>query len=234
MTEKSFHARRWLCRFPNVASRKNVVKKPRAKPRARRKEARPGEIIEAGLQEFAAHGFAGTRLDDVARRAGVVKGTIYRYFEDKEALFLAVVRSRVPAVLEPSDKLIDAFEGTTRELLTSLLGVMYGKLVDSEMSVLMRIIIAEGTKFPGLIDLYYRESISKGLPLLERAIARGVARGEVRAQRAPLLHMMLAAPVVMAAVWKMTFDAKKPIATKDFFEAHLDLLFNAPFAPRIS
>src|SRR5829696_6461362 len=93
----------------------------RAPKHRRRKEARPVELIEAGLQEFAQHGYAAARLDDVARRAGVVKGTIYRYFADKEALFLAAVRSRIMPVFEEVTGFVDTFPGTTRELLQLML-----------------------------------------------------------------------------------------------------------------
>ncbi len=151
------------------------------------------------------------------------------HFDDNEALFLAVVQSRMPTILEPNDTLISSFPGTTRELLTHLLQFMYGKLVDSDIRVLMRIIIAEGNKFPELVELYHREAASKGLSLLERVVARGVARGEVKADHAPLLHMTIVAPVMMAAIWRMTFDSQERIESEDFIEAHLDLLFNAPF-----
>ena len=144
------------------------------KRRKRRKDARPAELIEAAFLEFAANGYDGARLDDVAMRAGVVKGTIYRYFDDKEALFLAVVQSRMPTILEPNDTLISSFPGTTRELLTHLLQFMYGKLVDSDIRILMRIILSEGNKFPELVELYHREAASKGLSLLQRVVARGV------------------------------------------------------------
>ena len=84
------------------------------KPRRRRKDVGPGEIVEAGLQEFAKNGFAGTRVEDIAQRAGVVKGTVYRYYASKEALFEAALKSRVPGALGTVDQLIKVFPGTTR------------------------------------------------------------------------------------------------------------------------
>jgi AcrR family transcriptional regulator len=199
--------------------------------RRRRKDARPSELIEAGLQEFAARGFAGTRLEDVARRAGVVKGTIYRYFDDKEALFVAAVRSKLPAFIDPIDGLIDSFQGTTRELLLRVLTVMYAELVDSDIRILMRIVLSEGTQFPELSELYYRESIARVRPFLDKLVARGVARGEVRVDHARLLPMIIAAPALMASIWKMTFDKFEPIDTQDFFDAHTELLFRGLLVP---
>src|SRR5829696_939623 len=108
----------------------------RAPKHRRRKEARPVELIEAGLQEFATHGFAAARLDDVARRAGVVKGTIYRYFPDKEALFLAAVRSRITPVFDEISGFVDAFPGSTRDLLTLILETIHRQLVNSDLRVL--------------------------------------------------------------------------------------------------
>ncbi len=192
--------------------------------RRRRKEARPAELIEAGLAEFALRGFAGSRLEDVAGRAGVVKGTIYRYFADKEALFLAAVQSRATPVLGEIDRFVDAYPGTTRELIVFVLRTVYGRLVETDLSVLMRIIIAEGANFPALTALYHREMISKGRALLDRIVQRGIARGEVRANAAADLAMIIMAPAIMATIWKMTFEVHDPVATERFLAAHLALL----------
>lgn len=199
---------------------------PAARPpsRRRRKEARPAELIEAGLREFAARGYAATRLEDVARRAGVSKGTIYRYFDDKEALFLAAVRSRVRPVLDGIEGAVDAFPGSTRDLLTLVVNAVHRELVDSDLRVLIRIIIAEGQSFPELTDLYYRDAVSKGRALLERIVARGLARGEVRPGAAAELPIVVMAPAIMAALWRMTFQPHAPIPPEAFLAAHLDLV----------
>jgi len=204
---------------------------PTRTPRRRRKEARPAELIAAGLQEFAVHGFAATRLDDVARRAGVVKGTIYRYFPDKEALFLAAVRSRVTPVFDEIAGFVDAFPGTTRDLLKLIFEIIHRQLVGSDLRVLVRIIIAEGERFPALTELYYRETVSKGRALLERIVARGIARGEVREGAAARLPIVIIAPAIMAAIWRMTFDRHAPISGEAFLAAHMDLVFNGLLRP---
>jgi len=199
---------------------------PERTPRRRRKEARPAELIEAGLQEFAQHGFAATRLDDVARRAGVAKGTIYRYFSDKEALFLAAVQSRVLPIFDQITGFVDLFPGTTRELLTLIFETLHRQLARSDLPVLVRVIIAEGPRFPALTEHYYREVIAKGRALLERIVARGIARGEVREGAVSHLPMVIFAPAIMAAIWRTTFDRHAPISTEAFLAAHLDLVFN--------
>ncbi len=196
------------------------------RPRRRRKEERPAELIRAGLEEFALHGFAGTRLEDVARRAGVVKGTIYRYFADKEALFLAAVRMEVSPVFSQITGFIDAYPGTTRDLLKLIIETVHRQLVNSDLRVLVRIIIAEGERFPVLTELYYAETVSKGRVLLERIVQRGIARGEVREGAAARLPLVLVAPALMAAIWRMTFDRHAPISSEAFLEAHIDLVFH--------
>jgi AcrR family transcriptional regulator len=195
-------------------------------PRRRRKEARPSEIIEAGLLEFADKGFAGTRLEDVAARAGIAKGTIYRYFASKEALFEAALLSRVTPVLEGVDGLIDAFPGLSTDLLRLALTRIHTELVASDVRVLMRIIIAEGARFPAISEAYYRGSIAKGRALLSRIVARGVARGEFRPGAAADLPMVAVAPALMAAIWRMTFEPFDPVPPERFLEAHIDLVLH--------
>jgi AcrR family transcriptional regulator len=196
------------------------------RPRRRRKEARPAELIEAGLQEFALRGFAVTRMEDIAKRAGVAKGTIYRYFTDKEALFLAAMRARMGPVFEQIEAFIAGFPGTTRELLTLVFRMAHEQLVNSNLRVLMRVIIAEGENFPALTEHYYTESVAKGRALIGRISARGVARGEVRQGAAADLPLVIMAPAIMAAVWRMTFDKHAPIPAEAFLAAHLDLVFD--------
>lgn len=202
------------------------------KPR-RRKEARPTELIDAGLKEFALHGFAGARLEDVARRAGVVKGTIYRYFSDKEALFLAAVRSEITPVFDEIAGFVDAFPGSTRELLQLIIEAIHRQLVNSDLRVLVRIIIAEGERFPVLTELYYRETISKGRALLEQIVARGIERGEVRMGATADLPLVIVAPAIMAAIWRMTFERHAPISSEAFLAAHIDLVLNGLLTPGV-
>lgn len=202
-----------------------------AKRRRRRKEARPAEIIAAGMEEFALRGFAGTRLEDVARRAGIAKGTIYLYFDDKESLFMAAVRERVaPAILEVSG-FVDGFSGSTRELLRLVIPVLHERLVQSDLHTILRIMIGEGSTFPGLTALYYRETVLRGRELLERIVARGRARGEIREGPAADLPLVIMAPAMMSAIWQMTFMHEAPIPPERFLAAHLDLVTEGLLVP---
>lgn len=205
---------------------KELSAAPNAPKRRRRKEARPGEIIAAGLAEFADKGFAAAKLEDVATRAGVVKGTIYRYFESKEALFEAALKAQVAPVFNEVLASLERFPGSTPDLLRMVIPTIYKELFGSGIHVLMRIIIAEGGRFPAIAEFYHRESITRGKTIIEAIVHRGVARGEFRPGAAADLPMVAIAPAVMAAVWTMTFDRFEPIPIERFLEAHLDLVLN--------
>lgn len=199
-------------------------KKEILEPRRRRKDARPGEIIAAGLAEFAETGFAATRLDDVAKRAGIAKGTIYRYFASKEALFEAAVRTRLSAVLD-IDAQIDAYPGPTRDLLHLMINTMYRQLVESDMRTILRILLADGARFPAITAFYHEAVVTKGRALLGRIVARGIARGEFRKGAYADLPFVMIAPLLMAAIWKINFDRYEAIEVERFAAAHFDLLF---------
>ena len=210
-----------------TAAPKQPGKPPKKRTRRRRKDARPGEIIAAGLQEFAEKGFAGTRLDDVAARAGIAKGTIYLYFESKEALFEAAVRSRISPVFDQAVSLIDAYPGSSEALLRTILKTLYDQLIKSELPVLLRIMIADGPRFPRLTKFYYEEVISKGQAMLTKILDRGVARGEFRSGKVNELPMLVMAPGLMAALWGILFNTHQPVSLDAFREAHEELVFNA-------
>lgn len=213
---------------------KSVIPDPDAATpatRRRRKAARPQEIIAAGMAEFAQRGFAGTRLDDIARRAGIAKGTIYLYFKDKESLLMAAVQEKVGPVLGEVEGFIDHFPGTTRELFKLVIPLLHQRLVQSELQPLMRIMIGEGGNFPHLTALYYRETVSRGRDLLERIVARGRARGEIREGAAADLPLIIMAPAIMSAIWQMVFAREAPIAPEAFLNAHLALITDGLLLP---
>ena len=200
---------------------------PTGKPRRRRKEARPQEIIAAGLAEFAERGFAATRLEDVAARAGVVKGTIYRYFDSKETLFEAALSSGIGPAFEELPDIVADYDGSTFDLIGQLVSRLYETLFLPDVELLARIIISEGHRFPAVADLYYRLLVSKGRDILRRIVERGLARGELLPSPLSATPEVLIGPVVMAIVWNMIFDRLDPIEPRRFLEAHLDLLEKA-------
>ncbi len=192
----------------------------------RRKEARPAEILDAGLKEFAEHGFAASKLVDIARRAGVVKGTLYRYFPNKEALFEAAVTSRVNPMFDQVNTLLDHYPGSTEDLLRIALPQIYQRIFNTDLHILMRIIISESNRFPDIAQFYHQQVILKGRGLLEKIVQRGIERGEFRDGPVTDTPMVIFAPVLMTVVWKMTFDRFDPIDIEKMAAAHVDMVFN--------
>jgi AcrR family transcriptional regulator len=193
----------------------------------RRKEARPAEILDAALKVFAEKGFAGTRMEDIAARAGVTKGTIYLYFENKEAVFKTLVRESIGATLAGVTQTVQGFQGPARDMLRMALSAMAHLLTTSDRVVLPKIIIAESGNFPELARFYRDEVIDKGLALMSGLIERGIAQGELRA--VPVQHAvrLCIAPVLLGAIWRTTFAAfdPEPYDYQGLVDTHLDVLF---------
>ncbi|HEU4955223.1 MAG TPA: TetR/AcrR family transcriptional regulator [Gemmatimonadales bacterium] len=146
----------------------------------RRPDARPEEILEAAKHVFGESGYAGTKLEDVARRAGVSKGTLYLYFDSKEALFREMVRAKVVAALAHAEETVRTFDGSSRELLVLLVSSMYRRLRDEGMARVGRVVQAELPSFPELAQFYFEEVIVRSRRLVSRVLERGVESGEFR------------------------------------------------------
>ncbi|MEM8818970.1 MAG: TetR/AcrR family transcriptional regulator [Pseudomonadota bacterium] len=194
--------------------------------RRRRKDARPAEILAAGISEFEEHGFHGANLTRIAHKAGIAKGTIYLYYPSKEALFLAAIEGHVSSVMGESEDALGAEDGTTRELLERLLGNMYARFVHGEAQALFRILMVEGDRMPGVIADYHKMTVQRGVKVLTRILTRGVERGEVRPGPAMDTPQVLIAPAVYFAVHDMMFKTVQPIDFERYFEAHLDTIFH--------
>ena len=192
----------------------------------RRKEARPGEILDAALAIFAEKGFAGARMDDIARRAGVTKGTIYLYFDSKEAVFKALVRDTIGTTLASIVENARAFEGPASELLKTALRAIGNFVCTSDRIVLPKIILAEAGNFPELAHFYRREIIDTGLGFLTSLTERGIASGEFRAVDPKHAARLCMAPILLSALWRSTFaqfDAE-PYDIHGLIETHIDTL----------
>jgi len=192
----------------------------------RRKSARPQEILDAALACFAEKGFAATRMDDIADRAGVTKGTIYLYFQNKEAVFKALVRESIGTQIGQVLEQAEAFQGPARDLLRMVVSTVGEILRTSDRVVLPKIIVGEAGNFPELARFYREEIIDKGLGALSAVIARGIERGEFRKIEPQHAARLCIAPVLLAAVWRTTFaqfDAA-PYDYQGFLNTHLDVL----------
>lgn len=179
-----------------------VEGKPR---RQRRKDARPGEIIDAAMDVFAEKGFAAAKLDEVASRAGVAKGTLYRYFETKDDLFRAVAQAAIASNLEAIQSGAETFEGSLAEFLPVLLARAASLGGDSRLPAIARMVISESRSFPDLARVWHDDVASKVLALLSGIIARGQKRGEIQ-DGDPRLHAFsIIGPMMMAILFREIF-----------------------------
>ena len=199
----------------------------KSKPRwERRKDARPQELLAAALDLFVERGYAGTRLDDVASLAGVSKGTLYLYFENKEELFKAVVRENIVTALVDAEDLIAGYEGHSSELLRKLVLNWWNRIGQTKLSGISKLMMAESGNFPDVARFYHSEVVSRGEALLVSVVERGIARGEFRDVDANQAKLVLIAPVMMLMLWKHSFAGcrSEPIDNQAYLDCLLDLL----------
>jgi AcrR family transcriptional regulator len=192
----------------------------------RRKDARPPEILQAALAVFAEKGLSAARMEDIAARAGVTKGTIYLYFPSKNDVFKALLSTHIAERLKTIGAMVDGFDGPTSQLIANVIRFAGSVLVNSENVVLPKIVIAEITKFPDLLRFYREEVIERGLGLWEAILRRGIVRGEFR--EVPTAHVarLCVAPLLFSAIWRTTFaelDAD-PYDINGLIETHIDML----------
>jgi AcrR family transcriptional regulator len=209
----------------------SVVLETQAEPRRRRKAERPQEIIEAAFAEFSRNGYAATTLDQIAERAGVTKGTIYVYFESKEHLFISMVREFTKPTMETVHDMFKTHDGSTADLLRAQFSFIYEHLVeDRRRREVVRMLIAEATRFPELADRYHAEILRPCLDMLRQAIQRGVDRGEIRNSAIIEQPQVVIGPIALVDVWMMLFDDRQPLDLKAYFNAHLDMVLNGLLA----
>ena len=192
----------------------------------RRKAARPQEILDAALGVFARKGFARTRMDDIAQQAGVTKGTIYLYFDSKEAVFKRLIAESIGSTLGQVIAQADRFEGSSRDLMRMVLTAIGHFILTSDRVVLPKIIIAEAGNFPEMVRFYRTEIIDKGLAALGRVIVRGIARGEFRPVPSEHVARLCIAPLLLGAFWRTTFAQfdTEPYDYEGLIGTHLDIL----------
>lgn len=206
--------------------RPRQAKRPRWQ---RRPEARPEEILCAALEVFGELGFARTRLDDVARRAGVSKGTLYLYFDSKESLFRAMVTARLEAVLAHAEEFVRSWKGTTSDLLRAFTTDYWAKMNQPEKLRLAKVVIGELSSFPELAKWYYQEVILRTRRVIETILERGIAAGEFRPVHPALTARALQLLVVNMAQFLHYFQKydPAPLSGEDILEGILDLYLHA-------
>ncbi len=212
-----------------MPSRTATTRKPTARARQprwqRRKDARPEEIVAAALEEFVERGFAATRLADVARRAGVTKGTVYLYFESKEALFRAVIRQTIVPVIAQGESIAQSFEGSARDLLERLIREYWRLVYETSLAGIPKLMMAEAANFPQLARFYYGEVVTRGHRLLAGVIERGIQNGEFRPVDLRAATKLALSPLMHAIVAQRAFAACMPegFDVRTYLDTHIEL-----------
>ena len=197
------------------------------KPRERRKQERPAEILAAAFEEFAEHGFAATRLEDVAKRAGVTKGTVYFYFESKERVFEEMIRHYSRLLDSEASEVLAAPAASHAERLSNFIRLYYRRFAsDRNGREILRFMIADGKHFPSMVDRQYADFVAPSLRRINELIQAGVADGEFRAAPAARFAEIVTGPAVMLGVWALVFGDRKQIDFEEFAQAHIDLVLN--------
>jgi AcrR family transcriptional regulator len=207
------------------------VLETRPETRRRRKAERPQEILEAAFTEFSRNGYASTALDQIAERAGVTKGTIYVYFENKEHLFISMVREITKTTFDTVHGMLESHQGSTADLLRTQFSFMYQHILeDDRRREVVRMLIADAPRFPELADRYHDEILQPCLEMLRATIQRGMDSGEFRQSSIINAPQIVIAPIALVDLWMMMFADRKPLDLKAYFEAHLDLVLNGLLA----
>ncbi|SBT09577.1 Transcriptional regulator, TetR family [Candidatus Propionivibrio aalborgensis] len=194
-------------------------------PRRRRKDARPSELTAAALELFVERGFATTRLEDVAARAGVSKGTLYLYFDSKEALFKAVIEEGIVPTLVAAEQQLAEHSGSAAELLRKLLFGWWQQIGGTRLAGVPKLIISESRNFPEVAQYYHDKVILRGRALLRTVLQRGIADGEFRALDVETAIDVIIAPLLMLVIWRFSLCfCGQETDPESYLETHFDLL----------
>lgn len=205
----------------------------RHKKFSRRADARPDEVLDAAMAVFAERGFAATKVEDIAKRAGVSKGTVYLYFASKEALIEGIIKRAVAPIAEGALPQIAQFEGDPRLPITMLLKALAQLLSDPDRLVIPRLFLREGMNMPAIADIYRRDVLDLAIPALTGLVQRGVAGGYLRKVDPELTVRSIVGPVVAHVALSEVFDVRPHdgMAIDRLIDNHLDILFGGLATP---
>jgi AcrR family transcriptional regulator len=214
----------------SVAAARRKSTKPIKRLRARKVDAdtRRQAILDAALSVFAEHGFEAAKLDEVAARAGIAKGTLYLYFQHKQALFEALVRNAVAPVIDTFDKVAANPAVPPGAVLDAFFAMFEKEVLATRRKLLLRLIIAEGPRFPAIAEFYYREVVARGLKLMRSVAERAAASGEFGSDAPARFPQLIVAPLLVAVLWDGMFSRIDPLDVGGLLRAHRQLLCGKP------
>ncbi len=215
----------------------NTAVPAKSEPRwERRKDARPQELLEAALDLFVEKGFAATRLEDVAARAGVSKGTLYLYFDNKQELFKAVVREGVVPVIGQAERLVEEYTGHSKDLFHEFIQGWFRNIGNHKLAGISKLVMSESGNFPEIAAFYFEEVIQRNQALIESLLRRGIKRGEFREMDVTLMRTIVVAPVMLMMMTRHcqgTFN-REVIDPKKYLESFIDFALNGMLTPAAS
>lgn len=189
-------------------------------------EARRQAILKAGLAVFAAEGFAATKLDDVAEKAGVAKGTIYLHFRDKQDLFEQIVRDAVAPVIARLESVAELPELPTDMVFKALFDLFRTEVLGTSRKHVLLLVMTEGPNFPAIAEFYHREVVSRGLRLIGELLRRAKAKGELPTPDLAKYPQLVFAPLIMAVIWDGLFARIEPLDVEGMLTAHRETLLS--------
>ena len=201
-------------------------RRPGRVPNPNRREA----ILSAALEEFSARGFSAARLDDVASRAGVAKGTIYLYFRDKELLFEELIRDVLSPVVGAIELALH-HDGPVRPVAEAAIDIFIREVLGTRRKDVIRLVLSEGARFPRLAEFYYREVLAHIFTAIRTLLARAATRGELRDDTIVQFPQLVGAPAIVAVLWSGLFQRYEPLDVSAFMRKQLDLIFAATRQP---
>ena len=203
--------------------------------RERRKEARPGELLDAARDLFVDKGFAATRAEEVAARAGVSKGTLFLYFPSKEELFKAVVRENISGRFAEWNQEFDTFEGSTGDMVRHCFQIWWARIGATRASGITKLIISEARNFPDIAAFYHQEVIQPGETLIRKIIQRGIASGEFEIEDPDYAMFSIIAPMIYLVMMKHSLGAcvayDHPIDSERYLRSLSDIVVKGLTAP---
>ncbi|MDR3372831.1 MAG: TetR/AcrR family transcriptional regulator [Ancalomicrobiaceae bacterium] len=202
-------------------------------PKTKRQQAseqRRQAILDAALDVFAAEGFTAARLDDVAAKAGVAKGTIYLFFKDKEELFEQIVVAAISPVLARLEALAEAETMPLDQVLETVFAFFQSEVIATWRRDVIWLVLSEGRRFPRIAEIYHRMVISKGLGIIRRIAENAYKRGEISSDELVRFPHLVFAPLIMALIWNGLFAKYQPLDVADLLNTHRQLLMRTAAA----
>ncbi len=194
-------------------------KRTKATPEERRKT-----ILDAGLSVFSSQGFSAAKLEDVALKAGVAKGTIYLYFRDKEELFEHIVKSAVEPILDQLQVMTAIPDIPTNTLLANIFEIFRTQIFETDRKLVLKLVLTEGSRFPKIAEFYYKHVISRGFMMIRLIAQRAKLRGEPLNPEIDQFPHLVFAPLMMTVMWDGLFSKYEPLDVEALLSAHQKMM----------